>query len=248
MRATAPGLCSWRFDRRVLEVPGQEGSHAVRVANVHRDQPSSLRRVGTVPGRPSPVMARDADQPVPRGIQTPAHSAPEAARGRHVVIETHPRLRITGPAGFRDDQRRRQALDEIVAIGHDRTFERTRRTPSRLGLPRREVVPVAPGPRRAEPLLLHVGASAASGAEPCCCSSSNSGVSPAPRAAPVFRAERGGHPYPLGAPRGGELRCRRGSGPAGYLAANTSAGRISGGTARSSSALAIRAAAISPLM
>ena len=128
MRAATPGLRSRRLDVGVLEVPGQEGRHAVRVAHVNRDQPAPLRRVGMVPRRPRGLRAWDTDQPVPRGIQTPAHSAPRATDGRQVVVETHPGLRITGPASVRDGQRRRQSFDELVTIGHDRIFERMLRT------------------------------------------------------------------------------------------------------------------------
>ncbi len=124
----APGLRSRRLDVGVLEVPGQEGPHAVRVAHVDRDQPAPLHRVGMVPRRPSGLRAWDTDQPVPRGIQTPAHSAPRATDGRQVVVETHPGLRITGPASVRDDQRRRQSPDEFITVRHDRTFERMLRT------------------------------------------------------------------------------------------------------------------------
>ena len=113
----------------VLEVPGQEGSYAVGVAHVYREQPAPLRRVGVVPLRPSRLRARDTDQPVPRGIQTPAHSAPvRGTDGRQVVVETDPGLRITGPASVRNDQRRRQSPDEFVTVRHDRTFERMLRT------------------------------------------------------------------------------------------------------------------------
>jgi hypothetical protein len=44
------------------------------------------------------------------------------------VVETHPGLRITGPAGVRNDQRRRQSPDEFVTVRHNRTFERMLRT------------------------------------------------------------------------------------------------------------------------
>jgi hypothetical protein len=130
MRAATPRLRPRRLDIGVLEVPGQECRHAVRVAHVDRDQPAPLRRVGMVPRRPSGLRARDTDQPMPRGIQTPAHSAPvRSTNGRQVVVQADPGLRITGPAGVRDGQRRRQSPDEFVTVGHERTFERMLRTP-----------------------------------------------------------------------------------------------------------------------
>jgi hypothetical protein len=44
------------------------------------------------------------------------------------VVETHPGLRITGPASVRDGQRLRQSFDEFITVRHDRTFERMLRT------------------------------------------------------------------------------------------------------------------------
>jgi hypothetical protein len=81
-----------------------------------------------MPLRPSRFRAWDTDQPVPGGIQTPTHSAPRATDRRQIVVETHPSLRITGPASVRDDQRRRQSPDEFITVRHDRTFERVLRT------------------------------------------------------------------------------------------------------------------------
>jgi hypothetical protein len=44
------------------------------------------------------------------------------------VVETDPRLRVTGPASVRDGQRHRQSLDEFVVISHASTIRRVLRT------------------------------------------------------------------------------------------------------------------------
>jgi hypothetical protein len=79
------------------------------------------------------------------------------------MVETDPRLRITGGASVRDGQRRHQPFDEFVVISHASTIRRvlrtlqlgadrpTRRTthrrrPGREGHPRMLSRPTSPGP------------------------------------------------------------------------------------------------------
>jgi hypothetical protein len=103
-------------------MPRQERRHAVRVAHVDRDQPTPLRCIGTMPLRPGRLRARNTDQPVPSGIQTPARHAPiRGADERQIVVETDPRLWITGPASVRDGEHRRQSFDELVVISQSST-------------------------------------------------------------------------------------------------------------------------------